>query len=60
MFDTIRRDTAAFGPRQWHVVDLSGPMFSTREDAEDALRLADQLQVRAVEDLAQRIRDVLP
>jgi hypothetical protein len=61
--DDIKRDTACFSPRQWYIKGICNqantPMFSTREDAVAALQLAGMAMMKAREELADKIRDVL-
>lgn len=41
----IKRDTAIVGPRQWYIEDYSGPTFSTKADAQEALRLSNHMMI---------------
>ncbi len=58
--DEIYCDTAVFGPRRWRVGKGTQFLFSTREDAETALKLAGSIAFEHMEELADRVRQVLP
>jgi hypothetical protein len=56
----IKRDTAVFSDRQWHVDGYAQHWFSTEQDARSALALAAQIAVNETRELADKIREVLP
>lgn len=55
----IYRDTACFRDKQWFI-DGFGWAFSTKQDAENALRVAGECKRRACDELADKIRGILP
>lgn len=63
MIGEIKRDTAVFGPQQWYVEGAESGcvtiMFSTKEDAVNAARLAGLERRASVEDVTDRIRDFM-
>lgn len=56
----IKRDTARFDRRQWYVDGYAQYFFTSKEDAEDALRLAHQIAQNTVREICNTIRESLP
>ena len=59
MYDSIKRDTACFSPRQWFIEGYEGPMFSTKEDAEQAIRFAYDHEMRMREELRKDVQEAI-
>jgi hypothetical protein len=56
----IKRDTGRFDRRQWYIEGHNDCFFTTEEDARDALKLANFVSLAAQDELAERVREVLP
>lgn len=58
-------DTAVFGPHRWmirgsSISRISEAQFTSRHDAETAIAIGYLIGEAAKEELAERVRDVLP
>lgn len=61
MLPAPERDTAVFGPRQWFIPiedDASRPMFTTKEDAEAAIRLAYSYAQRERAEISEKLTEL--
>jgi hypothetical protein len=56
----IKRDTARFDNRQWYVDGYARHFFTSKEDAEAALALANQISANAQQEICNTIREALP